>query len=453
MHFRLVSSRYQEFIRGLHLDQLPRTFGDAVAMTRCLGIDYLWIDSMCIIQDSTTDWERESLLMKDVYHGSFLNIAANAFFNPNGGLFQTRNPLSVTPVKIDLSLQPGNMIRRPFTVFPRAHGLGLLQSAPLSTRAWTVQERLLAPRTVHFLGHKVMWECSSLLASESDPTGTLETSTGAADVIRGWALSASGNGITDRPARCLWKWHEAIGLYTRGELTFQTDKLIAAAGIAGFIQAMWNDSSVRYLAGLWSYQLEWSLLWQLSAATAGKADSRAPTWSWASVRGHIFTYFFYHQNQFELLAHVLEAETYPVNDPLGPVNGGHIRLEGPMCAVTLGHGPNTATLQLPSDDQPLEFSELSLDDEVSLTSSAAGSNGLHLLGVIRHTDTYGTPIWGLVLQSMGMNNGEYIRVGFWSVDEDGSYESIEEAFHSMSLDPKDFEVMDRQSRRYTINII
>jgi hypothetical protein len=197
--------------------------------------------------------------MKDVYHGSFLNIAANAYFTPNGGLFQTRNPLSVTPLKVNLMLQSNDSNQSTVALFPKAEGLGNLQSAPLSTRAWTVQERLLSPRTVHFLTHKVMWECSSLLASESDPTGKLEECEGAADIIRGWATLSNLDSMP-RAARCLWKWYEALGLFTRAELTFQTDKLVAIAGIAAYIKALWRDDSLEYLAGLWSYQFEWSLL-------------------------------------------------------------------------------------------------------------------------------------------------------------------------------------------------
>ena len=88
-----------------------------------------------MIQDSPEDWDEESRRMGDIYRGSFLNIAANAFFTPRGGLFQARNLLSVAPVELNLSWELGNMIRQLFSVFPHTNGLGPAHSAPLSRRA------------------------------------------------------------------------------------------------------------------------------------------------------------------------------------------------------------------------------------------------------------------------------------------------------------------------------
>jgi Heterokaryon incompatibility protein (HET) len=129
---RLTSALYENFVDGLNLDILPKTFRDAVALTKCLGVDYLWIDSMCIIQDSMPDWKRECLLMSDVYGGAFLKIAANAYFTPNGGLFQTRNPLSVMPIEAELTQGPGDGIQRRVAISAKGEILGHLQVAPLS---------------------------------------------------------------------------------------------------------------------------------------------------------------------------------------------------------------------------------------------------------------------------------------------------------------------------------
>ena len=163
--------------------------------------------------------------------------------------------------------------------------------------------------------------------------------------------------------------------------------------------------------------------------------------------------YFYPENSPELLARAVEAETRPINDPVGRVDGGHIRLEGPLCAVTLGNGLGPATLHLPSADQPLKLLELSFDDEASLRASTAGSHPLRLLGAVRKEDYHGTPVSGLVLQSIRRNDSEYIRVSFWVAGSwDGSHDEILDAFDSMNLDLKDSEAVDSKTSRYKINI-
>ena len=89
-----------------------------------------------------------------------------------------------------------------------------------------------------------------MLASESDPDGELEARFGRADVVCKWAIPSPKDLVLfHKEFACLWKWYEAVELYTRGDLTFQTDKLVAVAGIADYIRAMSRNDSVRYLAG------------------------------------------------------------------------------------------------------------------------------------------------------------------------------------------------------------
>ena len=110
MRFGLVLDQCQEFTGGLDSGQLPRPFRNAVALTRRLEIEHLWINLMCIIQDSLEDWDEKSRRVGDIYRGSFLNIVVNAFFTSHGSLpvSQARNPLLVAPVGLDLSQGLGN---------------------------------------------------------------------------------------------------------------------------------------------------------------------------------------------------------------------------------------------------------------------------------------------------------------------------------------------------------
>jgi len=172
---KLKIANYGQFQNGVDPAILPRTFRDAIDLTRRIGKDYLWIDSLCIIQDSIEDWRYESPRMGDIYSGAFLNIAANSSWNSNGGIYQKRSSLCVMPCKIKLDWSSLGWRQRTVGLWPKRYKDDVLEDTPLTTRAWCVQERLLASRTIHLLVHKAVWECASLHASETDPEGRLES--------------------------------------------------------------------------------------------------------------------------------------------------------------------------------------------------------------------------------------------------------------------------------------
>lgn len=98
----LTTRTYKDFLQRIIIMNLPQTFQDAIKLSRCLDIRYLWIDSLCIIQDSCEDWLDQSAVMGDIYRGSYLNIAATKSTDPHGGLFTTRNPVVITPLRVPI---------------------------------------------------------------------------------------------------------------------------------------------------------------------------------------------------------------------------------------------------------------------------------------------------------------------------------------------------------------
>jgi hypothetical protein len=90
---RLLESNLSRFQESIEYEELPVTFQHAVQITRQLGYDFLWIDSLCIIQDSTSDWYLESAIMGDIYAGGFCNISAVAGQDSQDGCFAVRTPL------------------------------------------------------------------------------------------------------------------------------------------------------------------------------------------------------------------------------------------------------------------------------------------------------------------------------------------------------------------------
>jgi len=160
----------QDRYRKINLCVFPLTFRDAVSITRKLGVQYLWVDSICIIQDSNEDWEFESRQMKDYYRNSYITISALQSPDSHHGILACLNP--VTHIKLVSEL---NLYLRPSLPDYRE----LFQKALLNHRAWALQERLLSTRIIPFSEKEIFWECLSCTARQGSTmefTGRLDPS-------------------------------------------------------------------------------------------------------------------------------------------------------------------------------------------------------------------------------------------------------------------------------------
>jgi hypothetical protein len=99
---KLLQDDLPKIILGIQLNELPQTFQDTIKVVRHIGIRYIWIDSLCIIQDSNEDWQKESALMGEVYSNCVCNIAASDATDATKGLFRCRNPQLIRPLKVIL---------------------------------------------------------------------------------------------------------------------------------------------------------------------------------------------------------------------------------------------------------------------------------------------------------------------------------------------------------------
>jgi hypothetical protein len=281
---RLVNANYTQLKEGVALQQLPRTFVDAIYIARNLDVRYLWIDSLCIIQDSEEDWLDESAKMRYVYSGAEFNIAATGAADSSEGLFLERN--LGTLHRTDVTLHWGGCPTREYSVVVGEHlWKEKFEQLPLNRRAWVVQERSLAVRVLHFTKDQLIWECREFAASESFPEGLPSH------------LQQFHNRRYLDPSR--WHgdqfmpdWAELLRRYTLGELSFPTDRLVAISGLVSLAQ---STSKRLYLAGHWQDQLPMSLLWVREDVDVkiyrdrGRLRDLAPSWSWASVGCPIHT--------------------------------------------------------------------------------------------------------------------------------------------------------------------
>jgi hypothetical protein len=164
----LRTSNIEELKVGIDIETLAKSFRDAVTITHAIGIEYLWIDCLCIIQDSKQDWLQESMRMGHIYEGVTCTIMAAASRDPHGGLFQTRNPLTYSPFRLCGSESDESFVM-PYGSKGKLDEV--LKDAALQKRAWTFQESYLSPRKLYFGPNGIYWSCFKGEATEMDPNG------------------------------------------------------------------------------------------------------------------------------------------------------------------------------------------------------------------------------------------------------------------------------------------
>jgi Heterokaryon incompatibility protein (HET) len=227
---KLLSLNLSTFQTGLPVTQLPKTFREAVQVTRRLGYRYLWIDALCIIQDSPQDWLQEALSMSEVYASSALNLAAAASGDADGGLFRDRNPARLDGCDIPISwkkLAGSAVAKQSYHVSLFDPWSDMLKYSPLHKRGWAFQERLLSPRTLHFAGDQIYWECFDHCASELYPVNDRWGNTACRN--KEDFAGVCGGGDPDLARNV---WDELTAAYSHGALTYSSDKLVALSGIA-----------------------------------------------------------------------------------------------------------------------------------------------------------------------------------------------------------------------------
>lgn len=346
---QLSRATLEDFQRAIPMSSLPQTFQDAIWVTRRLHVRYLWIDSLCIMQDKDdlSDWVYEAALMHKVYSNSLLNIAATGASDSSNGLFVQRDPQEFIPAEVNLPLQglQPSAVPVKYQLTDISFWQKELSQAPLNRRAWVVQERLLAPRVLHFGRSQLMWECCEVDAAEIYPirlppaltVGALTRFKGLDPLEDGAKLRQRGPHDNNPRFFAHQLWHRIVTAYTRSLLTKSGDKLVALSGIAKRMSQVIQD---EYVAGMWRFCLESQLLWYVEDCeqinrepSTRPATYRSPSFSWASVDGKISGGQLTDEGMLiEVVEINIEHET---EDVTGLVKGGSIRLKGTLKLLKL----------------------------------------------------------------------------------------------------------------------
>ncbi|KAM0417359.1 hypothetical protein ACHAPT_012675 [Fusarium lateritium] len=264
--------------------ELPKALQQSINLVHGLGIRYIWIDALCIVQDSSHSWNLNARAMHLIYGNSTFTICAADGMDATASLSA-----------LDDGCEPGQ------TVVKYAEGVCLMLHRPAETsiqttqwnkRAWTFQERLLSKRCLIFTAGKIFFQCRSTGMPEdvfSDRLG------------RGWSLDlvqAPLQMLSQLKVRALWFYAHCVALYTARDLYEPFDIL---AAFSGMCKLMEKTMRAPFVFGLPISYFDLALLWQ----PVGKArrlkrasvsddsrykDMRFPSWSWCGWKNEGATY-------------------------------------------------------------------------------------------------------------------------------------------------------------------
>ncbi|KAH6949460.1 heterokaryon incompatibility protein-domain-containing protein [Fusarium avenaceum] len=340
LFWTLNTSNYAQSIKSLDISMLPLVFQDAITIARKLSIPYLWIDALCIIQDSEDDKEQEIALMKNIYASSVLTIVAASSKEVSEGILLDRPSSNINTFTIPFRIKDG--LFGSFSFGSLAAVVYDERSEPLARRAWTLQEQLLAQRTVTFASHTMIWNCKAGVKT----FGEFFHSPYQNSIDKSESLNLNSLLIDEEEARAykfeaLSCWCRLVTAYSLRCASFENDKLNAVAGIAS--HPSFASALGTYHAGLWEYKFALQLTWyvskeHVSVPNAERLSShrpksyRAPSWSWASIEGGVVRSDdqFGPHNLMQSRCEILECSTAPKLDrnPFGEVVSASLRIRG-----------------------------------------------------------------------------------------------------------------------------
>lgn len=338
------------YSKGISWATIPQTFRDALTYTRRLGLEYIWIDSICVIQKNRVDWEKESTRMCDYFSNAFVTLGSTFGVDSTAGFFSERHIQAFALYLFDIIFKGTTLrlyARRSVgeVVLLDAFDINRLlpvldgSSYPLFMRAWTYQERLVSPRLLLFTKYQLFYECYAERrlhdSQEMARSRTLKSA---------YKLLLTGKQLRNQTA----SWQELVTSFNALRLSFVTDKLPAFAAVAQQYlshQILANSPEQEYLCGLRKSHLHHDLLWTREgplkphgeqAAYSRSSSYLAPSWSWASVPQRV-EYDQYWLNQSGRSTVFLEGEflTFTEAGRFGRALCGYIAIRGPVIDCTL----------------------------------------------------------------------------------------------------------------------
>ncbi|KAM7211828.1 hypothetical protein V8F06_012801 [Rhypophila decipiens] len=266
-----TSDNYSQRRVGMSSEGLPKLFGDIFRLAAQLDIEFVWIDSLCIIQDSPADWKAESLRMGGYYQQSRFTVAGT----PSG--LQAADGL----------LSANSKTRFRLARLPTSTNWQVSESE-LLTRGWVFQEWLMSRRIGCYTASEVFLQCQQGLPQTE--MGEVVTNLDQFSTDEAAELSLKAGWTLDQmePGMLRTGWERAVEAYSRTKFTApEEDRVIALAGVAGEFQAALQSAGIekfnRFVSGAWLWAIEHNLLWQQATRGTHQRLATFLTWSWRSI--------------------------------------------------------------------------------------------------------------------------------------------------------------------------
>jgi hypothetical protein len=347
---KTTKESFQAHMEGIEWHALSQTFQDAIIITRELGIQFLWIDSLCIVQGDKWEWEIESAKMERVYSQAYLVIAATAAANgdfgccfsppPSHKILVTDRNYHTYSIRIRESTVADHFEGSDFngnrltTAFSRQH--------PLLLRAWALQERLLGHRVLHYCRREIIAECKTGVWCEC--SGSSNSLSNSLRIVKTHYNRESTRDSGPARLDLTSIWNAVLHHYMNSELAYHSDRLVAISSIATELST--KGVLGQYFAGHWEKDMVRSLFWRsLPHVVRGERDTKdhissedvsmastAPSWSWSSS---LYSVEFFRSDgalYYTAKTIFLGCECRPQNvyAPFGSVSKGELILQGPV---------------------------------------------------------------------------------------------------------------------------
>jgi hypothetical protein len=324
-------NRYEQEISSA---VLPQSIQDAIFTTRKLGLRFLWVDSLCIVQDSMADKDFQMARMGDVYGNAYLTLSAASASSCHDGFLGVREEQRCI-ITLPFCCENENIGKASLWIRihhePRfSHG----NYEPLDARAWAWQERFMSNRLLIFSQIQVFFMCATSFGSDGGTIDRLEYMSligNGGDLMRPSGLTSMNTNLWSgmNPAELRKNWIQIVKHFSTRQLSNPEDKLPAISSTAAYTAAFNKDD--EYLAGLWKSTLLEDLSWHKPRGKllTRAATWRCPSWSYMSVDGDI-AFFDHHHLNFHPLVDIHDCATKPASAdaPFGRIESGHLKLAG-----------------------------------------------------------------------------------------------------------------------------
>ncbi|UPK89176.1 hypothetical protein LCI18_000111 [Fusarium solani-melongenae] len=301
---KTTRSNLSQHLQGMPLRDMVPVVRDAILVCKALNIQYLWVDALCILQDDSDDWDKESQIMGHIFYFSFLTICPLSSNSCLEGFLRPRPP----GLEIEFQSSRRKSIRGTYTLFERRStlenlGIDLKYCQDLDrdqsswvTRGWTLQEDLMSLRILFFGTSMCHFSCKGLDRSENGHHSSVRASDVTARDIMSWSLKPQGRLSHAQRGELHDRWGETYRI-TQRKRTYREDILPAISGLAKQYAALTNEA---YFAGLWENTLHYDLLWRIRIPHPGDLEKTlqrirnqrpyiAPSWSWSSQQKPVET--------------------------------------------------------------------------------------------------------------------------------------------------------------------